>query len=173
MNLTNIQNRTSHIAHRTLLSTFCFLLIFQFSIFNSFAQEQEDCQSIMTIKKNFIERNLVLSDQEREAFWNVYNPYLKEESEIFVASKALLQKNSIERSKGRIDYLKLTDKQLYVLMEDKINTKEKLVLLEKKLYEQLKKILTAKTLYQFYQIDGRFKADIKEEAKGACTHEKK
>jgi hypothetical protein len=152
-----------------LISTF----LLAFSFFFVFAQEQDDCQSIMIIKKNFIERNLVLTNQERQAFWDIYNPYLKDESEIFEASKALLLKNNIERSKGRIDYLKLTDKQLYVLMEDKINTKEKLLLLEKKLYEQLKKNLPAKTLYQLYQIEARFKADIKEEAKGACTHEKK
>jgi len=150
---------------------FSFLFIFIFLCSSLFAQD--DCQSIMTIKRNFIERNLVLSDSERQAFWELYNPYLKEESEIFEASRALLQKNSIDRNKGRLDYLKLTDKQLYVLMEDRINTKEQLVLLEKKLYDQLKKILSAKTLYQFYQIEGRFKADIKEEAKGACTHEKK
>jgi len=148
-----------------------FVTLFLFLFSSLFAQE--DCQSIMTIKKNFVERNLPLSDSERHAFWDVYNPYLKEESEIFESSKLLLQKNSIERSKGRVDYTKLTDKQLYVLMEDRINTKEKLVQLEKKLYDQLKKILSAKTLYQFYQIEGRFKADIKEEAKGACTHEKK
>jgi len=152
-------------------------LIFAFSFifftFSLFAQEQEDCQSIMTIKKNFIERNLVLSDNERQAFWELYNPYLKEESEIFETSRALLQKNNIQRSKSRIDYTKLNDKQLYILMEDRIATKEKLIDLEKNLYEQLKKVLSAKTLYQFYQIEGRFRADIKEEAKGACTHEKK
>jgi hypothetical protein len=150
-----------------------FTFIFLFSGFALFAQKQEDCQSIMTIKKNFIERNLTVSDADRSAFWEIYNPFLKEESEIFQASKTLLQNNNIERSKVRADFSKLTDKQLYILMEDKINTKEQLVLLEKKLYEQLKKILPAKTLYQFYQIEARFKADIKEEAKGACTHEKK
>ena len=150
-----------------LLSPLIFML-FCFSL-----SAQDDCQSIMTIKRNFIERNLVLSDTERQAFWDLYNPYLKEESEIFEASRALLQKNNIERNKGRVDYNKLNEKQLYVLMEDRINTKEQLLKLEKKLYEQLKKILSAKTLYQFYQIEGRFKADIKEEAKGACTHEKK
>ena len=154
-----------------IMKRLIFPLIFTLFFFSLFAQE-DDCQSIMTIKKNFIERNLVLTNQERQAFWNIYNPYLKEQSEIFEASKALLLVNNIERSKGRVDYLKLTDKQLYILMEDKINTKEKLLLLDKKLYEQLKKILHAKTLYQFYQIEARFKADIKEEAKGACTHEK-
>jgi len=147
-------------------------ILFIFFCSSVFAQE-EDCQSIMTIRKNFVERNLVLSDSEREAFWDIYNPYLKEESEIFQASKALLQSHSIERSKGRVDYTKLTEQQLYIFMEDRINTKQKLILLEKKLYEQLKKILSAKTLYQFYQTEGRFKADIKEESKGACTHEKK
>jgi len=150
------------------LSFFFFFVFFFLSLL-----AQDDCQSIMTIKRNFIERNLVLSDTERQAFWDLYNPYLKEESEIFEASRALLQKNNIERNKGRVDYNKLNEKQLYVLMEDRINTKEQLLKLEKKLYEQLKKILSAKTLYQFYQIEGRFKADIKEEAKGACTHEKK
>jgi len=154
------------------LQIFFSLVLFFFSSF-LFAQEQEDCQSIMAIKKNFIERNLVLSDNERDTFWDIYNPYLKEESEIFQASKALLLKNNIERSKGSVDYTKLTDKQLYLFLEDRINTKEKLVLLEKNLYEQLKNVLSAKTLYQFYQIESRFKADIKEEAKGACTHEKK
>jgi hypothetical protein len=142
------------------------------AVFPLFSQEQEDCQSIMSIKKNFIERNLFLTDQERLVFWDLFNPYLKEESEIFEASRAMLQKNDIERSKGRIDYKKMNDKQLYILMEDRIATKEKLIRLEKKLYDQLKKVLSAKTLYQFYQVEGRFKADIKEEAKGACTHEK-
>ena len=152
-----------------LIFTTVFIFVFSFS----FAQEQDDCQSIMTIKKNFIERNLVLSDTERHAFWDLYNPYLKEESEIFEASRALLQKNNIDRRKGRIDHTKLSDRQLYIIMEDRIQTKEQLLRLEKKLYEQLKKVLSPKTLYQFYQIEGRFKADIKEEAKGACTHEKK
>jgi len=138
-----------------------------------FAQEQEDCQSIMAIKRNFIERNIVLSDNERDPFWDIYNQYLKEESEVFQTSKVLLQNNNIERSKGRVDYPRLTDKQLYIFIEDRINTKEKLACLEKKLYEQLKNVLSAKTLFQFYQIEGRFKADIKEEAKGACTHENK
>jgi len=151
--------------HLALISFF--LLLF------SSLLAQDDCQSIMTIKRNFIERNLMLTDNERQAFWELYNPYLKEESEIFEASRALLQNNNIVRNKGRIDFTKLSEKQLYALMEDKINTKEQLLLLEKKLYEQLKKTLPAKTLYQFYQIEGRFKADIKEEAKGACTHEKK
>jgi len=152
-----------------LIFTTVFIFVFSFS----FAQEQDDCQSIMMIKKNFIERNLVLSDTERHAFWDLYNPYLKEESEIFEASRALLQKNNIDRRKGRIDHTKLSDRQLYIIMEDRIQTKEQLLRLEKKLYEQLKKVLSPKTLYQFYQIEGRFKADIKEEAKGACTHEKK
>jgi hypothetical protein len=138
-----------------------------------FSQEQDDCQSIMTIKKNFIEKNLSLTNGERQAFWNFYNPYLKEESEIFLASKALIVMNNIDRRKGQVDITKLTDKQFYVLMEDRINTKEKLLVLEKKLYENLKKVLSAKTLYHFYQIEARFKAEIKEEAKGACMHEKK
>jgi hypothetical protein len=155
--------------HKIFIATF---VLFSFSSF-LFAQDQDDCQSIMAIKKNFIERNLVLADSERQAFWNFYNPYLKEESEIFEASKTLLQKNNIERRKGRIDHTKLTDKQLYIIMEDRIATKEKLVLLEKKLYNQLKKTLSAKTLYQFYQVEARFKAEIKEESKGACTHEKR
>jgi hypothetical protein len=150
-----------------------FILTFFFVSLFSSAFTQEECQSIMLIKKNFMERNLSLSDGERQAFWDVYNPYLKEQSEVFETSKALLQKNNIERNKGRIDYLKLSDKQLYVVMEDKIDTKDKLLQLEKNRYEQLKKVLSAKTLYQFYQIEARFKADIKEEAKGACTHEKK
>jgi len=150
---------------------FTLILVF-FSSF-LFAQEQEDCQSIMAIKKSFIERNLVLSDNERQVFWDIYNPYLKEESEVFQTSKTLLLLNNIERSKGRVDHTKMTEKQLYIFMEDRINTKEKLLVLEKKLYEQLKKMLPAKTLYQFYQTEARFKADIKEEAKGACTHEKK
>ena len=150
-----------------------FASFFTFIAFFLFAQEQEDCQSIMSIKKNFMERNLTLSESERQAFWDIYNPYLKGESEIFEASRALLQKNNIERSKGRVSYTNLSEKQLYILMEDRMATKEKLIKLEKKLYEQLKKILSAKTLYQFYQVEGRFKADIKEEAKGACTHEKK
>jgi len=147
--------------------------VFIFAASFLFAQEQEDCQSIMAIKKKFIERNLILSDGERKAFWDLYNPYLKEEAEIFEASRALLQKNNIDRRKGRVDYTKLTDKQLYVLMEDRIQTKEKLIKLDRKLYEQLKKVLSAQTLYQFYQIEGRFRADIKQEAKEACTHEKK
>jgi len=152
------------------ITLFALLLFIAFPLL---AQEQDNCQSIMSIKKSFMERNLNLAEHERQAFWDIYNPYLKEESEIFEASRALLHHNKIERSKGKVDYKKLNDDQLYILMEDRIATKEKLFQIEKKLYEQLKKTLSAKTLYQFYQIEGRFKAEIKEEAKGACTHEKK
>jgi hypothetical protein len=154
------------------LKHFIFPLFFIFLTSFAFAQDQDDCQSIMAIKKNFVERNLSLTANERAAFWDIYNPYLKEESEIFEASKALLLKNNIERSK-RVDISKLSDKQLYILMEDRLNTKEKIILLDKNLYEKLKKVLSAKILYQYYQVEARFKAEIKEEAKGACTHEKK
>lgn len=137
------------------------------------AQEAKDCKSIMMIKRDFIERNLVFVDNECPIFWEIYNVFLKVEAEIFENSRSFLKQNNIEPTFGKIDVSNFTDIQLYALMEDRANTKEKLLANENRLYEKLKLCLSAKTLHQYHQLEGRFRAEIKSAAKDACPHEKK
>jgi len=136
-------------------------------------QKSDDCQSIMAIKKSFVEKNLVLSSEEAVSFWEIYNEYLKNESIIYDNSRVILKENKVEKTKGKINIEKLTDQQIVSYLENKIDTKKMLLDLDAQLFQDLKKALSAKTLYQYYLIESRFKSEIREEAKRACTYEKK
>jgi len=136
-------------------------------------KSDDDCLSIMAIKKSFIEKNLTLSKEEYAVFWGIYNEYLKNESIIYDNSRAILKEYKVEKTKGKVNIEKLTDQQIVIYLENKINTKKALLDLDVKLFQDLKKTLSAKTLYQYYVVESRFKSEIKEEAKRACTYERR
>ncbi len=133
----------------------------------------DNCQSIMKIKKDFISKNLKLTEKESQQFWPIYNGYLKQEAIIYDQYKIELEKKGIKSQKGKIIPSISTDDQILFYLDMYYQTREATTLLEQKLYLDLKKVLTPRNLLYFLDLEKSFKSRVKEKAQGACPRSNK
>ncbi|PKP19425.1 MAG: hypothetical protein CVU02_03065 [Bacteroidetes bacterium HGW-Bacteroidetes-19] len=133
----------------------------------------DNCQSIMKIKKDFISKNLKLTEKESQQFWPIYNTYLKQEAIIYDQYKIELEKKGIKSQKGKIIPSISTDDQILFYLDMYYQTREATTLLEQKLYLDLKKVLTPRNLLYFLDLEKSFKSRVKEKAQGACPRSNK
>lgn len=129
-------------------------------------QTHEQCQSIMKIKKDYIHKNLVLTEAESLKFWPIYNEYLRQEASIYDSHRYTLDNNKIKG--GRLNLSKASDEEILFYLDQYYKTREATTSLEKQLYLDLKNVLKPETLYNFLQIERSFKSRVREKSKGAC-----
>lgn len=167
---------------------FIFLLGLLMSSFTLFAQTNDtitphctpntividdNCQSIMKIKKDYISKNLKLTEKESKEFWPIYNEYLKQEAFIYDKYKVELEKKKIKSQYGKIIPNVSSDEQILFYLDMYYQTREATTLLEQKLYLDLKKVLTPRNLLYFLDLEKSFKSRVKEKAQGACPRTNK
>jgi hypothetical protein len=63
---------------------------------------EDNCQSIMSIKKEFIKKYLQLTETEAKQFWPIYNEYLRQESLIYDKYRFELEKRKIKTQNGKV-----------------------------------------------------------------------
>ncbi|HNY62519.1 MAG TPA: hypothetical protein PLH70_01560 [Bacteroidales bacterium] len=131
-------------------------------------QTHEQCQSIMKIKKDYIHKNLVLTETESIKFWPIYDEYLRQEASIYDAHRYALDNNKIKSQGGRLNLSEVSDEEILFYLDQYYKTREATTSLEKKLYLDLKNVLKPETLYDFLQIERSFKSRVREKSKGAC-----
>ena len=131
-------------------------------------QTHEQCQSIMKIKKDYIQKNLVLTEAESLKFWPVYNEYLRQEALIYDTHRSTLDKNEIQSRGGKLNLSEVSDEEILFYLDQYYKTREATTSLEKQLYLDLKNVLKPETLYNFLQIERSFKSRVREKSKGAC-----
>lgn len=133
----------------------------------------DNCQSIMKIKKDYISKNLKLTEQESKAFWPIYNQYLKEEAIIYDRYKLELEKKKIKSQYGKIVPNVSSDEQIIFYLDMYYQTREATTLLEQELYLDLKKVLSPRNLLYFLDLERSFKSRVREKAQGACPRSNK
>lgn len=134
---------------------------------------EDNCQSIMKIKKDFISKNLKLSENDNKNFWPIYNEYLKQEALIYDKYKFELEKKNIKSQHGRVIPSASSDEQIVFYLDMYYQTREATTILEQKLYLDLKKILEPRTLIYFLDLERSFKSRVREKAQGACPRSNK
>jgi hypothetical protein len=133
---------------------------------------EDNCVSIMAIKKDYIKKNLQLSENEAKAFWPLYNEYLKQESIIYDKYRYNIEKRQIKTVNGRLNPNTTSDEQIIAYYDLYYQTREATTLLEQKLYLDLKKVLKPKNLLRFLELEKSFKSSIKKSAQNACPKNK-
>lgn len=134
---------------------------------------EDNCQSIMKIKKDFISKNLKLTEKESKAFWPIYNEYLKQESIVYDKYKIELEKKDIKSQHGRIIPSVSSDEQIIFYLDKYYQTREATTILEQKLYLDFKRVLEPRTLLYFLDLEKSFKSRVREKAQGACPRSNK
>ena len=133
---------------------------------------EDNCQSIMSIKKEFIKKYLQLTETEAKRFWPIYNEYLRQESLIYDKYRFELEKRKIKTQNGKVNPNISTDEEIIAYLDLYYQTRESTTLLEQKLYLDLRKVLTPRNLLYFLDLEKSFKSRVKDKAKGACPRNK-
>ncbi|MDX9892297.1 MAG: hypothetical protein RBS29_07380 [Bacteroidales bacterium] len=133
---------------------------------------EDNCKSIMTIKKEYIKKYLQLTEQEAKEFWPIYNEFLKQESIIYDKYRYELERRKIKIQNGRVNPQISSDEEILSYLDLYYQTREATTMLEQKLYLDLKKVLSARNLLYFLDLEKSFKSRVKDKAKGACPRNK-
>ncbi|HPE40165.1 MAG TPA: hypothetical protein PLI77_03655 [Bacteroidales bacterium] len=133
---------------------------------------EDNCKSIMSIKKEYVKKYLQLTEQEAKAFWPIYNEFLKQESITYDKYRYELERRKIKTQNGRVNPHISSDEEILSYLDLYYQTREATTMLEQKLYLDLKKVLSPRKLLYFLDLEKSFKSRVKDKAKGACPRNK-
>ncbi|HAK61169.1 MAG TPA: hypothetical protein DCO77_12455 [Nitrospiraceae bacterium] len=113
-------------------------------------------KKIQAGKKEVIEKNMVLSVQEREVFWPLYLEY---QGEMKKVSDRLLK--VIEAYVEA--YETMTDKQAKILLDDYYDVEMKRLKLKKSYVKKFRRKLPSKTVTRYFQLENKIESIMKVE----------
>lgn len=143
--------------------TFMIILsLISFVSMSLMAQDQgKPKESVLNLKMEYFKKNFKISDEKAEKFWLLFGEYVKTERKIHEGIKKQLEEKEIKRGeKGKIDFTKLSDEQIYFFCENQFKQREKLAENEQKFYQQMKGFLSAQEIVAFYRLEREFKKEI-------------
>lgn len=117
-------------------------------------------KKIKTGKKEIVEKNMVLTVEEREAFWPLYGEF---QAELQKVNDRLLK--LIE---AYVDaYETMTDKQAKTLLDDYYRVEKKRLSLKQSYVKKFRRKLPSKTVTRYFQLENKIEAIMKVELAGA------
>ena len=120
-------------------------------------------EDILRLKMDYFKNHLTLNEEHAIKFWLLFDDYLKAERKIHEETKKLLEEKEIRKEKGKVDFSKLTDEQIYFYYENHFKKKERLAENEQKFYRQIKEFLFAQEIAEYYRVEKEFKKEISQE----------
>lgn len=124
--------------------------------------KEKEKEMIMKMKKEYIKKNLILTDQEAERFWPIYDDYLKKITEINKNFKASLEKEGIKREKGDVKKTEMKPELFILYYDHKMKMKHEMLGTEQAFYEQIKEVLTPENVMAYYKLEKDFKREMAE-----------
>ena len=108
---------------------------------------------IQTKKKIIVAANMLLTEQESEAFWPVYNDYQQALRNVNDRTVKLLEGYAR-------DYLTLTDEKAEEMLNEFLDIESEKVKLKKSYVKKFRKVLTEKKVTRYFQIENKLDAII-------------
>lgn len=124
--------------------------------------KEKEKEMIMKMKREYIKKNLILTDQEAEKFWTIYDDYMKKVTEINKNFKASLEKEGIKREKGDVKETEMKPELFISYYDRKMKMKHEMLVLENSFYEQIKEVLTPENVMAYYKLEKDFKKEMAE-----------
>jgi len=133
------------------------LLTLLLILFSHHSQAQQNNRTkfgeLKAQRKAFVTEKLLLTSEEGQLFWPIYQKYTDELDEL-----------KIERIKSRKMLVKkldnLSDKELDNLMTNDLTNDQKIVDLRKKYHQEFRKVLSAKKVINLYIAERQFKESL-------------
>ena len=118
------------------------------------AQTSRDKQDrIKAIKVAYITEEINLTSQQSQQFWPLYNEY---HSSLKVINQSVRTSNRLRD---------MTDEQISIFIEKKLNTEEAKIDLQRKYLKMYKEVLSIRQIAQLYRAEIKFKKELLRRAK--------
>ncbi|MCK9339273.1 MAG: hypothetical protein PHQ33_01975 [Bacteroidales bacterium] len=138
----------------------CFL---QSSFISMNAQEQkahcnkQDCQTMMKAKREYIEKNFTLAENQATPFWQAYQKMEDAEYQAYKSQREMRNEAGIPQRLSRDSIQYLTETQITTYYQAHFNTKRKVLEAEETFFKDISTILSAKQIAEYYSIEKKFK----------------
>ena len=110
-----------------------------------------DLEHLLTEKKVLIEENLPLTEQEKQAFWPLYDNYMKELVKLLERRTALNKKlMNIQKT--------ITDKQARAMVDEHLNIVSESVKIKKSMLVKLRKKIPDTKILKYFQVEVKIEA---------------
>ena len=113
-------------------------------------------KKIKTGKKEIVEKNMVLTAEEREVFWPLYTEYQQELRKINDRLLKLIQAYAEA-------YETMTDEQARTLLDDYYRVEKKRIKLKQSYVKKFRRKLPSKIVTRYFQIENKMEAIMKVE----------
>lgn len=143
-------------------------LLFLVSFFALSLAAQNECKSIFTMQKEYVEENFPVADSQKVAFWNIYNAFLQDEGEIHHKFREVCKSLEVRRGDADFKMESLDDEVIAKYYIAYYDYKSELLELNKQFFDNFTKVLSPHQFIQFKKVLRSFKSDIKNKAKDAC-----
>jgi len=110
-----------------------------------------DLEHLLTEKKALIEENLPLTEQEKQAFWPLYDNYMKELVKLYERRTAL-NKELMNKQKT------ITDKQARAMVDEHLNLVSESVKIKKSMLVKLRKKIPDIKILKYFQVEVKVEA---------------
>ena len=112
-----------------------------------------DLDNLLAEKKAMIEENLPLNQQEKQAFWSLYDEYMKDVVKLF-KRRTLLSRRFMKLQEN------FNDKQAKEIIEEHFKIVDESVKVQKSMLARLRKKLPEKKVIRFFQIELKTEAGL-------------
>ena len=131
----------------------------------------QDCQAVMKLKKEFLEKNFTLKEEQKKPFWDAFDAYAKAEYSAFQKSRAAMHEAGIDRHVAPDSIQYLSDDQIMILYKTRLETRRQLLEAESQFLQSISKCLSAKQVDEYFQLERKFKRSAASHKKGASRKE--
>jgi len=110
-----------------------------------------DLAHLLSEKKTLIEENLSLTEQEKQAFWPLYDNYMKDLVKLY-ERRAALNKELMNKQKT------ITDKQARAMVDEHLNIVSESVKIKKSMRVKLRKKIPDIKILKYFQVEVKIEA---------------
>ena len=125
----------------------------------------QDCQTVMKLKREYIEKNFTLTEEQKAPFWAAFDEYAKSEYAAFQKSREALRAAGIEHHVAPDSIQYLSDNQIVSLYTIRLETRRNLLEAESAFLNAISQCLSAKQVNEYFQLERKFK-------RSAASHRK-
>lgn len=116
-----------------------------------------DCQVVGSMKRQYIQDSLTLTESESKSFWMEYNKFDIAELELHTKFRTFMENNGIKSERGKVNLSELPSEKAILYLEHKMQFKTDMQALQNSFFNTLKTILPTDKIVRYYELERDFK----------------
>ena len=129
----------------------------------------QDCQAVMKLKKEFLEKNFTLKEEQKKPFWDAFDAYAKAEYAAFQKSRTVMNEAGIDHHVSADSIQYLSDQQIVSLYTIRLETRRNLLEAENAFLKAISQCLSAQQVNEYFQLERKFKRSAASHKKNAAS----